>query len=316
MLPSERQFLVKFPGRRDLAMPPEIRVFHRGRLANKMFQAMVALELKRRVPDASITGLDLPEWGLVTAPTVNTSSSLVLRGHRLNLDGAAWLLNSGVISAITVSCWGQRLDQLGPPSRYRKVFKPRTTGEVIKDDQLLIHIRAEDILTGWHSRYFPQPFSFYQYVIDRSGLEPVFMGQLEDSSYSRLLKRRFPNAKFLPLAAPLEDFETLRGARHIALSISSFSWLASWLSENAETIHIPIAGLFNPVESGTMLLSPRDQRYRFYQVEFPNMETRQRISLEDWVSQARRVHALDNETVARIILASIKKPSVPRSRPT
>jgi hypothetical protein len=279
-----------------------------------MFQAMVALELKRRVPAASITGLDLPEWGLVTPPTANTSPSLVLRGHRLNLDSAAWMLNCRVIPAVTVSCWGQRLDHLGPPARYRKFFKPRTTGVVIRDDQLLINIRAEDILTGWHSRYFPQPFSFYQYVIDESGLDPVFMGQLEDSSHTRLLKQRFPNAKFLPLAAPREDFETIRGARHIALSVSSFSWLASWLSEAAETIHIPVAGLFNPIESDTMLLSPGDQRYRFYHVEFPSMETRQRISLEDWVSQARTVHALDIETVARIILSSIRKPSLPAGR--
>jgi hypothetical protein len=297
-------------------MQPEIRVVHRGRLANKMFQAMVAMELKRRVPGASITGLELPEWALVSAPTENISPSLVLRGQRVNLDGAAWLLNSGVISAITVSCWGQRLDQLGPPARYRRIFQPKTTGVSIKDDQLLIHIRAEDTLTGWHSSYFPQPFSFYQYLINSSGLEPVFMGQLEDSSYTRLLRQRFPNATFLPLATPLEDFGTIRGARHIALSVSSFSWLASWLSENAETIHIPIAGLFNPVDSGTMLLSPRDRRYRFYHVEFPDMEARQRIPLEDWVSQARGVHALNNETVARIILASIKKPGVPRSQPT
>ena len=37
-----------------------------GGLGNRMFQYMFALALKARVPDAEISGVELPEWGIST----------------------------------------------------------------------------------------------------------------------------------------------------------------------------------------------------------------------------------------------------------
>lgn len=260
---------------------------------------------KRRVSTASITGLQLPEWGLVSAPAINTKPTLRLTGHRLNLDGAGWLLATGVIDSLTVACWGQRLDHFGPAHRYRQLFKPRATGTTLGERELLINIRAEDILTGWHSKYYPQPFSFYQQVIDSSGLAPVFMGQLDDSAYVQALKQHFPTARFLPLASSFEDFETIRAAKHIVLSISPFSWLAAWLSESAETIHMPVAGLFNPQLSDTLLLPYGDSRYRFYHVDFPDMSARKTLSVLAWVTQPHTVEALDGAAIRQLLLSGI-----------
>jgi len=62
---------------------------------------------------------------------------------------------------------------------------------------------------------------------------------------------------------PIEDFQTMRGAKHVALAVSSFSWLAAWLSGRVQVIHMPLAGLFNPVQRSDIDLVPRgDSRWR------------------------------------------------------
>src|SRR6185369_8883813 len=55
----------------------------------------------------------------------------------------------------------------------------------------------------------------------------------------------------------------------IVLSVSSFGWLAAWLSESARQIVYPALGLFNPIDRPDIDMMPiGDQRYRFYR--FPS----------------------------------------------
>jgi hypothetical protein len=146
-------------------------------------------------------------------------------------------------------------------------------------------------------------FLFYEKIIDESGLEPVFMGQLEQGDYIDALRLAFKGATFLPQSIePMQDFQTIRGAEHIVCSISSFSWLASWLSEAAQTIHLPIAGLFNPANRETMLLPINDPRYSFYKVPFPEEEERKTINIVEWASKKADVTRLSIPDLGNLIL--------------
>ncbi|MDX2297693.1 MULTISPECIES: hypothetical protein, partial [Streptomyces] len=59
------------------------------------------------------------------------------------------------------------------------------------------------------------------------------------------------------------DFARLRASRHLVPAISTFSWLAAWLSE-AQTVFLPVLGLFNPRQAPEVDLLPLDDpRFRF-----------------------------------------------------
>jgi hypothetical protein len=120
-----------------------------------------------------------------------------------------------------------------------------------------------------------------------------------------LIRRRFPEAKFPPEASPVRDFETIRHARHVALSVSTFSWLAAWLSETVATIHMPICGLFDPLANTAMLVPVDDARFTFYRVPFPRPEQRRNLDLDAWLEGEHAVTALDRRDVARRVLHSL-----------
>ena len=81
------------------------------------------------------------------------------------------------------------------------------------------------------------------------------------------MRKRFPNAPFISSRGPLEDFAAIRNARNIVISVSTFSWLAAWLSE-AEQIFVPMLGFLNPnhfhANKIIDLLPTDDARYRFF----------------------------------------------------
>ena len=86
---------------------------------------------------------------------------------------------------------------------------------------------------------------FYQEVVEETGLHPVFMGQIAENDFTRKLRSRFPKAGYLHHNSAIEDFQTIRKAQHIVLPVSTFAWLAAWLS-NAATIFFDFFGIFNP----------------------------------------------------------------------
>ena len=231
---------------------------------------------------------------------------LVLRKHLFDLDNAAFLLRSGVLDTVVVNGWGMRMSYFGRPEPYRKIFQTALEGDVVADDELLIHIRGEDILTGWHHHYFPMPFSFYDEVINLSGLRPVFMGQIGDDNYSRALRERFSTARFLPLRSAVEDFTTLRNAANVVLSVSSFAWLAAWLSEKAVNIHLPVAGLYDPMNKETSLLPLGDERYIFYKVSMPDPEAREQLDFMQWAQTHPFEGILQMEDIRRIFFSLMR----------
>jgi len=258
--------------------PPTFRVKQRGRMANQMFQYMLARSVAAEVPGLQISGLSLPEWSIETkrepAPARNV----------LRIKGSHWLspklarvvemLNARVCEGAVYSSFGMRLQYYRlPRTEYRTMFGIARPTPGFGDDELVIHIRAGDVLRGGHPHYAPLPLAYYRQIIAETGKRPIFLGQIdEDHPYLRALREAFPAAGFLAPDTPRADFLKLASARHIVLSISSFAWLAGWFSE-AETIALPLAGIFNPEQRDDIDLIPRkDPRYRYY--AFPRLHWR------------------------------------------
>jgi hypothetical protein len=239
-----------------------------GNFGNQMFRYMLAQHITDQVPCARIIGYQMPEWGLCSpadTPEWHAPFELPPR-HRINVCEAVHRLTTGHNDGIDIRAYAQRLEYFGHDlDRFRDVFYSSLTGSPLADDEIAVNVRAADILAGIHPDYFPMPVSFYVHLLGQLPLRPVFIGQLDDCWYTEALRQTFPGARFLTHDSAIEDFQTLRHARHKVLAISTFSWLAGWLSRPDCVIHYPLAGLLNPLQRPQIDLAPvGDARYRFY----------------------------------------------------
>lgn len=275
-----------------------------GRMANQMMQLMLATELRNRTsPDVAIVGYDLPDWGLprpVDTPPPSARVT-VLDGHHFNLDKVAFALRTGLFDTVRLRGYGMRLEYYRGPQAHAAMFRANGVAfQPVEDGEILLHVRAEDILAGQHPDYFPLPVCYYERIVDETGLAPVFIGQLDDNPYAALIRKRFSGARFLAPGSAISDFETIRNARHIGFGTTTFAWLAAWFSTSAETIHMPLAGLFSPVHPTAMLIPADEPRYRFYTVPFPSMEARAGLDLTHYLSSPHRIEKVSQPRVAEL----------------
>ncbi len=190
----------------------------------------------------------------------------LVTGRRQNIDVEAFLeeFQSGGYDWIDVDCYGMRLEYFAAEKDLFANTFPFYPGEEIHDDEIAINIRTGDIIGGVHWDYTPLPIAYYHRVIFETGLKPVFVGQVSGNWYAAALRQQFPAARFVE-GSVLSDFQTIRGAKAVMAAVSSFSWLASFLSTAATQIHLPVAGLFNPQQRPDVDLLPfTDKRYRFH----------------------------------------------------
>ncbi len=247
-------------------MVSRIEVVPVGNLGNQMLQLMLAESLQQRLRGLDIGGIDLPDWGLtrkLAAPLAPRRLRLI--GQHLDLMLLERLLANGTIRELELAALGFRMHHYLPRASYQPLFPRRATA--MPDglaDALLINVRGAEILADTHPDYGPIPVAFYRQIVAATGLRPVFMGQISDDAYSRAIRQAFPTATMLQSRGPMGDFELIRSARHVVTSVSTFSWLAAWLSD-AQTIHMPVFGMFNPAQREDIDLLPLDDpRYRFY----------------------------------------------------
>jgi len=249
-----------------------IKVEPQGRLGNQMMQYMVADNIKAKVPGSVITGFgnarycnNILKWGVEFTENVpEIGPELVLETHKIDIPSAIEFLNAeqnGTVVYKSVSC---RYEYYEPHlERYREIFRPAQCR--FGPGKIVVNVRLEDALNGIHPFYPVLPISWYDHIIKTSGLEPVFVGQFGDDPYTEALRARYPRSEFHHSADPLEDFHMLRGATHVVIPVSTFSWLAAWLSETAETIHFPVAGIFDPRNRPDVDMLPiGDARFQFY----------------------------------------------------
>lgn len=234
------------PGVPDAAALPVIHVRCMGNLANRMIQYMAALALQARVPHARLSGIRLPEWGIEMPELAFAEPAFRIPDHRIDLAAAARLLADGTVPSVVLLNYLQNVANLLPPDLYRSVFpKKGPPSFVVGNDELLISLRMEEVLSGFYPFYTLLPVAFYREVVARTGLAPVFFGQLTPSAYLDALRAAFPEARFIAGTSPLADFETLRAAPNLCLSVSTFAWAAAFLGD-AKRIVFPASGLLNP----------------------------------------------------------------------
>lgn len=232
-----------------------------------MFRYMFAEHVRRQVPNAVITGASLPEWGIVLADEMPRVALKLNGGNIVNVPGLLEALKKPEIDGVIIACYAQRLEYFAARrDEFVSRFQAVAGGQETRPDELVIHVRAGDVLKGPHIHYNLVPISYHRRLIERTGLRPVFIGQTQPSYYADALRRTFPTARFLAGNHWIDDFQTLRNAHNIALSVSTFAWLAAWLSETAQQIFQPQLGLLNPRQCPDVDLAPEnDARYVYEQ---------------------------------------------------
>ncbi len=255
------------PAIRPARAAPIIHISTMGNLGNQMIQFATAYALATRVGTVRFSNVNLPPFG-IHHPAIGGDypATEIVTANTVALDRLANALAGGTLQRVDIRTYGQRMENFLPPQCYAQLFPqmsppPQTSAA----GELLINIRQGDIVDGHHPDYVLIPPDFYASLLTETGLSPVFMGQLDDTPYMRTLRACFRTARFLPSLGAAADFARIRAARFVVPAISTFSWLAAWLSE-AERIFLPVLGLFNPAQNrGVNLLPLDDPRYRFTQ---------------------------------------------------
>ncbi len=233
-----------------------------------MFQHMAALNLIAQIPQSRLSGISLPEWG-IDEPDIRKKTEREFTVHRdthmrVPFEAIARAIDADACDSIIVRNYVQHMDNFLPPSVYRKIYvdtDPQT--DAVAADELLINVRGEEILGGGAPDYVLIPANYYKRIVEETGLRPVLMGQLTSSAYLDALREALPHARLLPSQGMMKDFSIIRHAANIVACISTFSWLAAWLS-NAQRIFLPLAGTFHPFQRPDIDLVPLDDpRYRF-----------------------------------------------------
>ena len=245
---------------------PVIHIQSLGNIANRMIQHMAALSVQARVPHAVLAGVRLPEWGIDIPEARIVDPAWRIPSHHAEPARTAQLLARGTVKSVVLMSYLQNVANFLPPDAYRPVYGKKGPPFVaFAADELVISLRMSEVLTGYYPYYTLLPVAFYQEVVARSGLKPVFFGQLTPSPYLDALRAAFPAARFVEGRGPLPDFEVLRSAHNVCLSVSTFAWTAAWLGDAARII-IPVSGLFSPGTCGSLgddidLVPRLDPRY-------------------------------------------------------
>jgi hypothetical protein len=246
-------------------------VFHlepKGRLANLMIEYMVALKFGHMAGGGRISNISIPAWRIDHPPIESAGPVAVERREQhIDLPALADQVWSGQIRRVEWTGFGQRMENFLPPEHYQDVFvSPFKTPMGFGPEYLVCPVRAEDILHGPNPDYVLTPVEFYRDIAAMTGLAPVFIGQTESNAYMDRIRAAFPDAIFRePQDDPLIDFETIRQSRNVVIGVSTYSWLAAWLSRSADNIFLAVNGLFNPMQKTHVNLLPfGDPRYKFF----------------------------------------------------
>ena len=252
---------------------PVVHVETLGKMGNQMMQFMTAHSVAARVPGCRISNINLPEWDLFldSIPEVGhyklsiTYADEQHTAGRVDLDSIVALLTTARTERVVLNGYCQHVGNFGTPGDYSDIFaRPIADVAGYGSDQLLINIRMGDIANAHHRDYILLPVDFYVEIVRITGLRPVFLGQIEDNVYCHQLQAAFPDALFVGSRGSRHDFECIRRSKNILLSVSTFSWMAAWLS-NADRIFMPVAGMFHPLQHPSSNLIPfGDKRYVYY----------------------------------------------------
>ena len=243
--------------------------FAPGNLGNKVLQYFTALKLRDRIAGATLSNIAIPEWsidipdaGKPRGRTVRYESAVT---SRIDFDDIARRVERDNVLRVELSVYSSHIDNLPEVAAARRLLPLKDDAAGYGADVLLINIRGAEILTAIHPDYTVIPVSFYESIIAETGLRPVFFGQVDgESRYLDQLREAFPHDEFVGSRGALHDFSVIAKSKNIVIAVSTFSWLAGWLSE-ADMVIMPMSGFYNPIQYPAVNLVPADDpRYRFY----------------------------------------------------
>ena len=279
-----------------------------GGLGNRIIAYMAALAVGRRLAEPIKYNCSLPELGL----------EFDIRLHdKLRSDPGCYIVNDldakqldevvGDIrrsdaTAVIFHGLFQRYDFFAPVEFYRGIVLTKQPLDIpaFDDNDLVINVRAGDVLGGDFAWYPLVPVNFFRNLIATTKRSPVFLGQLDDCAYVAEIRKAFPQARMIPSGGAMVDFNRLLHAGRLCVAISTFSWLAAWLSEATE-IHYPLLGFLHPfchprgVHSlGGIDLTPLgDSRYRYHLFPILNAQPEQ-----DYLRHTNRINPISHAVPA------------------
>lgn len=286
-----------------------IKIWAKGNPGNIMMMYLSALKLKSSIPDSTILNVDIPIFNIhipsMELPGLGLHNKLITNSKQFGyvpVRGLSHAVNITNANFVSLEGFCQHIDNFPKHNEidYDKMFPPLNDENGGTEDDIVINIRGGEILEGIHPHYCLIPPEFYSYVISQTNKSPIFYGQLDDSPYMQELRARFPTARFIGSRGVKEDFDFIRKSKHIIPCLSTFSWMASWLSK-ATTIHLPIAGILNPMQHRSSMLVPlQDPRYHFYL--FPNFYAKHVNYYKDYIDPVRENwEPIDRETLSKIL---------------
>jgi hypothetical protein len=238
---------------------------------NSLLRLLYARYLQRVLPlSSSIYDFSLPEFNInFPKSELKPHQYLPIRGQGLSKNQVKILpgvLKHGNFHGLSVEALGmQYLNFAEDLTWLRDKIKEIDRQDLLdSEEDFVISVRGGEILSPIHLDYHPLPIEIYESIQrkEAKGHRLCFVGQL-DSRYGRELKSRFKTSRFID-CHPLQAFYTLRDAKQKFISISTFSWIAAWLSDSDARIVMPLAGQFNPFQRSDIDMIPwADSRYSF-----------------------------------------------------
>ncbi|MEN3168788.1 discoidin domain-containing protein [Gluconobacter sp. OJB] len=224
-------------------------------------------------PGSRLANVYLPEWGIeykdLDGKDLESLSILEIDDYFKGADEVIENIKEVKPDIVYFTGYLQKIFLFGDPKFWSQKFANKEkTNIVFSENEILINIRTKELLQGlW--QYPILPVEFIKKIVRETKLEPIFVGQIEDNAYCDELKENFPYARYINHVSPLFDFEVLRSSKNSLVAISTFSFLANWLSECSKII-LPVYGFYNfPASHGAIDLLPiDDSRFVFYLLPF------------------------------------------------
>lgn len=249
------------------------RVSNLGNLGNRMMQYISASYFINIFPGSSLANIYLPEWKIehkdLDANDLAKLNILDINDSFSNPEEVIEKIKLFKPDVVNFTGYLQKIFLFGSCDFWSAKFVNKEYVDLsFSEKEIVINIRSNELLYGlW--QYPIIPIEFIKKVIRETKLNPVFVGQMEDNAYCDEIRECFPNARYINHVSPMFDFEVLRRSINSLVAISTFSFIANWLS-NASKIILPIYGFYNfPASYGEIDLIPiGDKRFSYYLLPF------------------------------------------------
>ncbi len=243
-----------------------------GRTGNNLFQLADAFHLAKLNPNIYLSDFEINELGFTLDNLVRDAGNAMLKITAHSPAEAEQLilanLNRGADLVLFLDYLNISPDLAFAEQRFLRSLFERMMVPKTDIPRTIIHIRAGDVWKSYrsigrpiHPDYFPLPLSFYK-KMKESLVGPVEIVSEEGGPdwYLRSVCKITAPVKLHVARDLAEDFQDFLNSNHLILSVSTLSWIASLIG-NAEVIHYPKLGLFDPERRGDLLFRPPKPAY-------------------------------------------------------